>query len=186
MLTRLLGGLVLMASLPRITPVPHPSQFSEMREFMRPHIERFVKPTDEHDNDKGWIHIIDPTQTVVATNFDTGVRTVTATPIWSGYARIQPIRNSVSTWRASNPTTTRIVQFWPDMFPNEQAIDLKPGLRIAVEEGGNDPWLVEYQYTIVGAVNSTQAWQRTIDAQVDLENRPNFDMSAWPKPGEVW
>jgi hypothetical protein len=177
--------LVLMGSLPKIGATPHPSRFAAMREFMRPHIEAFTHPSEEGENDKGWIHIIDPTQTVVTTNFDTGERTVLVTPLWSGYARIQPIRNSVSTWRATNPTTTRIVQFWPDKFPVELEIDLKPGLRIAVEEGGNDPWLTSYQYTVVGAINSTQAWQRTIDTQVDLENRPNYDTSTWPKPGEV-
>jgi hypothetical protein len=165
-----------VASLPRFTPAPHPSRYAAVRDFMRAHVEPFTTPSEDGENDKGWIHIIDPTQTVVNTNFDTGERTVTVTPLWSGYARIQPIRNSVSTWRASNPTTTRIVQFWPEDWPDEQAIDLK---------GGNDPWLTQYQYTVIGALNSTQAWQRTIDTQVDLENRPNYDMSAWPKPGEV-
>jgi hypothetical protein len=174
-----------MGALPPFRPMPHPSQFAAMREYMRPHIEPFTEPADENANDKGWIHIIDPTQTIIDTDFDTGVRTVIVVPLWSGYARIQPIRNSVSTWRASNPTTTRIVQFWPEDFPDEQDIDLKPGLRIAVEEGGNDPWLAKYQYTIIGALNSSQAWQRTIDTQVDLENRPNYDMTTWPKPGEV-
>jgi hypothetical protein len=171
--------VVLMGSLPKLNLPPHPTQRGAVRDYMRDKIMPFIKSPDP--DDIGWIHIIDPTQITSTLNVDTGVMTVVATPIWSGYARIQPIRNSVSTWRATNPTTTRIVQFWVE-FPEDQTIDLKPGLRVAVELGGNDPWLTEYQYTIVGAINSSSAWQRTIDTQTDLENRPNYDMTNWPKP----
>lgn len=173
-----------MGALPKIAVAPHPSHYSETREYMREQVMAFIQgdSTDPHD-DKAWIHVIDPSTITSTLNVDTGVMTVSAYPVWSGYARIQPIRNSVTTWRATNPTSTRIVQFWVD-FPDRQVIDFKPGLRIAVERGGNDPWLTEYQYTVVGALNSTQAWQRTVDTQVDLENRPNYDMSTWPKPGD--
>lgn len=171
-----------MASLPKIGTVPHPSQRGATRDFMKDKIMPFIQSEDPED--VGWIHIIDPTTITTNMNVDAGTYVVNATPSWSGYARIQPIRNSVSTWRATNPTSTRIVQFWVD-FPEDQVIDLKPGMRIAVELAGNDEWLTKYEYTIVGAINSTSAWQRTIDAQTDLENRPQYDMSAWPKPGEV-
>lgn len=169
-----------MASLPRVGGMPHPSDYAAMAEYMRPRVEPFYKG-------KAWIHIIDPTLITVQTNIKAGTRTVTGDPIWSGWSRIQPIRNTVSTWRATNPTTTRIVQFWVD-FPKDIDIDLqKSGLRIAVERlddetDNNDPWLAQYQYVILGGINSTQAWQRTIDTQVDMENRPNYDMAAWPKP----
>jgi hypothetical protein len=170
-----------MGALPKLTFAPRPDKLSAMRDFMKPHVMPFIQAEDVEDI--GWIHIIDPTQIVTNTNIAAGTMTVDVTPIWSGYARIKPIRNSVSTWRATNPTTTRIVQFWTE-FPEDQTVDLKPGLRIAVEFGGTDPWLTEYLYTIVGAINGSASWQRTIDAQTDLENRPNYDMSAWPKPGE--
>ena len=166
-----------MAGLPRIGAPPHPSDYAGTAAFMRPHVEGFI-------DGKVWIHVLDPTTEDRDMVFGTGQYTVQNTPLWSGWARVQPIRNSVNAWRATNPTTTRVVQFWVDL--EEQVIDLRPGLRIAVEivatEDNNDDWLAEYQYVIVGAVNSSQAWQRTIDTQVDLENRPNYDMAAWPKP----
>lgn len=169
-----------MVSLPRITAAPHPKNFREVQEFMRPKVMPFINP-DANGEVKGWIHILDPQKEVRTMNVKAGNYDVENTPIWSGHARIQPMRNTVSTSRASNPTTTRIVQFWVE-FPRELEIDLKPGLRIAVEISGNDPWLTQYQFVVLGSINSAQAWQRTIDTQTDLENRPNYDMSAWPKP----
>lgn len=172
-----------MASLPRVTAAPHPKNFKEVQEFMRPKVMPFIEP-DEDGKVKGWIHLLDPTLETRVMDVKAGTYVVQNAPIHSCFARIQPIRNTVSTWRASNPTTTRMVQFWIE-FPPELDIDVKPGLRIAVEVAGNDPWLTKYQYVVLGALNSAQAWQRTIDAQVDLENRPNYDMSAWPTPGEM-
>ncbi len=169
-----------MASLPRVSPAPHPTDFKAVQEFMRPKVMPFINPDDE-GNVKGWIHILDPQLETRDMDVNAGTYVVTNTPIWSGNARIQPIRNTVQTWRASNPTTTRVVQFWVE-FPPELEIDLKPGLRIAVEIGGNNPWLTEYQYVVIGSMNSSHAWQTTIDTQTDLENRPNYDMSTWPKP----
>lgn len=166
--------------LPKIGPPPHPSQYGAVRDYMEPIVKQYV-------NGKAWVHIIDPTGITPIRDWQTGTSIVPVTPMWSGWARVQPIRNTVSTWRATNPTTTRVVQFWLLDFPDEISIDLqKSGLRIAVEDvtgdDNNDPWLSEYQYVILGGLNSTQAWQRTIDTQVDLENRPNYDMASWPKP----
>ena len=168
-----------MASLPRVTAVPDPSDYAAVAAFMRPRIRPFVEG-------KEWVHLIDPTQTVTSLNKAQGTQTVTVTPVWSGWARIQPLRNTVSTWRASNPTTTRIVQFWVD-DPETLQLDFRPGLRFAVDDvvTANDPAHSLYLYVILGGINSSQAWQRTIDTQVDLENRPNFDMAAWPKPPEA-
>jgi hypothetical protein len=181
LLGRLLLWVVLMAGLPKIGAPPYPSNFGAVKEYMRDKVEPFIEG-------KAWIHIVDPTTQTVVRDWEAGTSEVTIIPIWSGWARVQPIRNTVNSWRATNPTTTRVVQFWVE-FPDDIVIDLqKAGLRIAIEnlpdDDNNDPWLAEYQYVILGGLNSSQAWQRTIDTQVDLENRPNYDMSAWPKPPE--
>jgi hypothetical protein len=144
---------------------------------MRPKVRPFYQG-------KAWVHLIDPT-TIVRGPMDiaAGTTSISVTPVWSGWARVQPLRNTVSTWRASNPTTTRIVQFWVD-DPETVTVDFKPGLRFAVdpEIETNDPSHSQYLYVTLGGINSSQAWQRTVDTQVDLENRPNYDMTAWPKP----
>jgi hypothetical protein len=170
-----------VASLPKVTGAPHPSDFGAVAAYMKPHVEPFV-------DGKAWIHLIDPTLIEEDINIKAGTMTVTGGPVWSGWARVQPIRNDVNAWRATNPTTTRTVQFWVE-FPEDQTIDIKPGFRICVDPlvdgDNNDPWLAEYQYVVMGGLNSTQAWQRTINTQVDLEIRPNYDTAAWPKPPEA-
>lgn len=147
---------------------------------MRPKVRAFYA-------EKVWVHVIDPTDITTSLNMAAGTQTVTVSPAWSGWARVQPLRNTVSAARASNPTTTRVVQFWVD-DPETVTFDFKPGLRLVVDGNvdgdNNDPELSRYLYVIVGALNSSQAWQRTIDTQVDLENRPNYDTTAWPKPPE--
>lgn len=163
-----------MGSLPRITAVPGPSDYAAVAEFMRPKVKPFYQG-------KEWVHLIDPTTIVRDLDVETGVQTVIVNPIWSGWARVQPLRNTVNAQRATNPTTTRIVQFWVEDLTR----DFRPGLRFAVDVESNDPIHKEYQYVVLGGINSSQAWQRTIDTQVDLENRPNYDMTLWPKPTEA-
>lgn len=166
-----------MGALPKITAAPHPSDFQAVAEYMRPKVRAYYEG-------KEWVHLIDPTTIVKGPlNMETGERTITVTPIWSGWARVQPLRNTVNAQRATNPTTTRIVQFWVD-DPETVTVDFRPGLRFAVDGlvDANDPSHVRYQYVTLGGINSSQAWQRTVDTQIDLENRPNYDMSTWPKP----
>ena len=166
-----------MPSLPKIVTPPHPTDFGGVAEFMRPKVREFYQG-------KAWVHLIDPTAiTRGPVDITVGTVAVSVVPIWSGWARIQPLRNTVNTWRATNPTTTRIVQFWVD-DPETILVDFKPGLRFAVDPDveTNDPSHSQYLYTVLGGINSSQAWQRTIDTQVDLENRPNYDATAWPKP----
>lgn len=155
---------------------PNPTNAPAFAEWMKPAVEPWI------DN-QAWIHLIDPDD--INTTYDpaTGM-TATVEPIWSGWSRIQPIRNSVNSFRQANPTTTRIVQFWVEFPKDEDIPDFRSGLRIAVQNGVNDPYLELYQYIIVGSMNSSLAWQRTIDTVVDTESRPNYDMTDWPEPPE--
>lgn len=141
---------------------------------MRPFIEPWFK-------NQAWVHIIDPTSRVVNTNFETGVTTVTLMPIWSGWARVKPLRTALNSKQPYNATTTRVVQFWIDFPLDEEEPDLRPGLEMVVEDGVNDPALERHQFVITGAINGQDAWQRTIETVVNLESRPNYDTSLWPK-----
>lgn len=146
-----------------------------LAEFMRPFIEPWFKK-------QAWVHIIDPQTRVVNTDFDTGITTVELTPIWSGYARVQPLRTALNSKQPYNATTTRVVQFWIDFPKDNVEPDLRPGLEIAVEDGVNDPALERHQFVITGAINGQDAWQRTIETVVNFESRPNYNMALWPKP----
>lgn len=149
-----------------------------VRDFMRPIVEPWIE--------QAWIAIVDPTAKTVTQNSVTGVTTdVSITPLWTGYARVQPLRTDITVKKAVDSTTQRTVQFWPSAWPEDgPAPDLRPGLEIVVMDGKNDPGLEEYKYLIVGSLNSSMAWQRTINTVVNEESRPDYDTSGWPQPGD--
>jgi len=151
-----------------------------LAEFMRP----LVEPWFNNEKSGAWIHIIDPEEKVINTDIETGTISVQVDPVWSGFSRVQPLRTALNLKNPTNDTITRVIQFWIE-FPKDGTLpDLKPGFEIAVEFGLNDPALERHQYIIDGAINASDAWQRTIEAVVNLEARPNYDMSTWPKPPE--
>lgn len=144
-------------------------------EFMRPFVEPWFKS-------QAWVHIIDPLERVIDSDIDTGATTVLVEPIWSGWARVQPLRTALNSKQPYNSTTTRVIQFWIDFPKDKVEPDLRAGLEIVVEDGVNDPSLELYQFVLTGAINSQAAWQRTIETVVNFESRPNYDMSNWVKP----
>lgn len=166
-----------MAEFPKIVPFD-PWDQAAVSEFMRPLIEPWFEK-------QAWIHILNPADRKRDdSRFDEGIITVTWEPVWSGWARVKPLRTALNSKRAVNDTTTRVVQFWVD-FPKDETVgDIKPGFEIAVHDGLNDPQLTNYQYYVTGAINGSDAWQRTIETVVDLESRPNYDFSLWPDPPE--
>lgn len=144
-------------------------------EFMRPFVEPWFKK-------QAWVHLIDPQTRVVDTDMDTGVTTVLVTPIWSGWARVKPLRTALNSKQPYNATTTRVVQFWLD-FPKDGTLpDIRAGLEFAVEDGVNDPALKLHQFVVTGAINGHDAWQRTVETVVNFESRPNYNTAPWPKP----
>jgi hypothetical protein len=118
--------------------------------------------------------LIDPKKAKTVTNIQAGTRTVIQVPIGSGPMRIQPIKTDLTARNQTNDTTTRPVQFWLD-FPDLGTIpDIYPGLEIVVTNGGNDPYSVNYQYSVTGAMNSSMAWQRTVNTITNMESRPSY------------
>lgn len=121
--------------------------------------------------------IVDPTNKItIGRNVTTGVSgTVLQFPLGSGPTRIQAIKTNLTERNQTNDTTARPVQFWLD-FPKDATIpDVRPGFEMVVTNGGNDPYLVNYSYPVVGAINSSEAWQRTINTVSNLENKPKYN-----------
>lgn len=146
------------------------------REFMRPLVTPWIR--------QAWIAIIDPTTKTITEDEVTGaIEDVEIEPIWTGYSRVQPLRTDVTIKKAIDSTTQRTVQFWIDFPADGEIPDIKPGLEIVVVQGLNDPYLELYKYLVVGSLNSSMAWQRTINTIVNEESRPNYDTSGWgPNP----
>lgn len=167
-----------MVAFPSI-PKFEPADVDAWAEFMKPHVQPWFR--------QAWCAVIDPTQRTETDDPITGVtESVQIAPIYTGWFRVQPIRTNINVKKAIDSTTQRVVQFQTVDFPKDLMLpDLKPGLEIAVMWGKNDPYLELYKYVITGSLNSSMAWQRTIDTTVNLESRPNWDMSSWPWPGEL-
>jgi len=47
---------------------------------------------------------------------------------------------------------------------------IRKGLRVRVTAGGVDPDLVDLDFVVVNAINSSYAWLRTIECEADMKN----------------
>jgi hypothetical protein len=47
---------------------------------------------------------------------------------------------------------------------------VRNGLQVIVTDGGSDPELEQLSYVITSAINSSYAWSRTIEAEVDVKS----------------
>jgi hypothetical protein len=91
-----------------------------------------------------------------------------ATVIWSGSARIQPISQART----------------PDMLITQGAIHairvqvpydanlplIRKGLEVKVTDGGEDKVLESLQFVVRAAINSSYGWNRTIECDVDVRS----------------
>lgn len=112
--------------------------------------------------------------------------------VWTGMARVQPYRREIAVAAPTNPTTTQTVRFQID-FSEDGAIPLlKTGYQIIVltEAQGNteqpDPHLSEYVHVIQSSMNSSLAWNRTIETTVNTEIRNTFQVEDDGAGGIQW
>lgn len=91
-----------------------------------------------------------------------------ATVLWSGPARIQHLSSKSVADAGFTEVSTRGIRF---QIPNDSSVPfVRKGLQIIVTDGGNDPKLEEFSYLVVSSVNSSYAWLRTIEAEVDMKS----------------
>jgi hypothetical protein len=144
--------------------------------FMKPLLQPWLK--------QAWVTIVNPlTRVTVKNTFGavTGVTVAASDLVWTGFARVQPLRTAVTVKRAIDSTTNRTTQFQLIDFPKDGLVpDIKPGYEIVVLDGNNDPLLTKYQYYVTGSENASMAWQRTVETTVNQETRPNYDITGWP------
>lgn len=94
---------------------------------------------------------------------------------WHGMARRQPYRREVITAQVGNPTTKQSVRFQIDFDKDGPIPVIQTDWRVVVLPESltgiatPDPHMARYQHVIQAADNSSLAWIRTIECQVNTE-----------------
>jgi hypothetical protein len=111
---------------------------------------------------------------------------------WHGMARVQPYRREVATATTTNPTTNQTVRFQIDFGVDGAIPDIKTNWQVVVLPESlsgipvPDPYLSVYQHVVRSAMNSSLAWIRTIECQVNTEVRPNYQIESDGADGWRW
>jgi len=138
------------------TPIDFAKIATEMRTIVARWYNAQIKIIDPNIGDEVWS---------AATNTYTGNAAV---EIYSGVARIQPIRN------ASMPdlgVTQGAIESIRVQVPYDATIGLvRKGLQVQVVSGGRDATLEDLQFVVRSGINSSYGWNRTIECDVDVKS----------------
>ena len=116
----------------------------------------------------GTIQIVDPNLESLTFDPWTNTSTGTETVLWTGDARIQPINETRDPEGGKSLLSVRRVRF---QVPLDETRDfVHTGLVVRVTDGGQFPDLVNLQFNILSAVNSSYAWLLTIECDADVKS----------------
>lgn len=121
------------------------------------------------------IQIVDPNVGEVEWDVVTNTQSSGApTVLWSGSARVQHLKSNSTPDVGFSQTDIRGIRI---QLPFDAELGLlRKGLQVIVTDGGSDPVLEQLGFVIRSAVNSSYAWGRTIECDVDLKSVSN---STW-------
>lgn len=143
-------------AISRSTPIDFAAIATEMRDIVSRWYNGQIKIIDPNIGDTVWD---------VTTNAYTGNAAV---EIYSGAARIQPIRN------ARTPdlgVTQGAIESIRVQVPYDATIGLvRKGLQVQVVSGGEDVTLQDLQFVVRSGINSSYGWNRTIECEVDVKS----------------
>ena len=138
------------------TPIDFAKIATEMRTIVARWYNAQIKIIDPNIGDEVWN---------ATTNTYTGNAAV---EIYSGVARIQPIRN------ASMPdlgVTQGAIESIRVQVPYDATIGLvRKGLQVQVVSGGQDATLEDLRAVVRSGINSSYGWNRTIECDVDVKS----------------
>jgi hypothetical protein len=135
---------------------------TEMRKTALPWMNATIQIVDPNVGESDW----DP-----FTNTETGGE---PSVIWQGPARIQHLAVAAQLEVGYDATSVRRIRLQLPMDPELGFV--RKGLQVIVIDGGSDTELEQLQFIVTGAVNSSYAWNRTIECEVDLKSIAN---STW-------
>ncbi len=105
------------------------------------------------------------------TNTETGGE---PTVLWQGPARIQHLSSEATPVVGYSQVGIRGIRLQVPMDPDLGFV--RKGLQVIVTDGGSDVELEQLQFVITSAINSSYAWVRTIECEVDVKSVAN---STW-------
>lgn len=111
--------------------------------------------------------IYDPNSSGRVYNPDTDTWTDVQTPVWTGKARVQPLRSANNKDQPGNETTvqTTLVSIPVDAVTE----DFRPGLQMDVLTAPLNPALLTYQFVLQEIMDSSNPLERTLMFTVDQE-----------------
>lgn len=117
----------------------------------------------------GSIEIVDPNLDDLSYDPWTNTSTGSATVLWSGEARIQPVAyNTADSEAGRSLTASRRVRFQVPL--DETRAFVRAGLRVRVTAGGQFADLEDLQFVVSSAVASSYAWLLSIECEADVRS----------------
>lgn len=119
------------------------------------------------------ITVTDPSALTKVYSYETNDYTVTGDGlVYSGQARVQPQRGaSDGQFMVADPSASKgiLVQ-----IPSANVDFIRRGFQVRVTDGGRNPNLEQYLFTVVADVNSSHMASHTFECVVDVEQNPNW------------
>jgi hypothetical protein len=137
---------------------------SEMRKTLLTWMNATIQIIDPNTGDANW----DP-----FTNTETGGQ---PTVIWQGQARIQQLKSNSISVAGYSEIGIRGIRIQVPM--DVELGFVRKGLQVVVIDGGSDIELEQLQFVVTSAINSSYAWNRTIECEVDVKSVANASWSS--------
>lgn len=141
----------------------NPIDFAAIAQEMRSTVARWYNAT---------VEIVDPNTANLSWNITTNSYSGdAATVVWSGTARVQPIRRtSLPNGDIYNPAIRSLIV----QIPYDNSGDyIRAGMSIRITDGGENLFLEELELSIDSAINSSYGWNTTIHCSVDTKSVAN-------------
>jgi len=136
--------------------------------------EQIAAVSSLSDFQNATITVTDPSLLTKTYSYDNNSYTVTGDGVvYSGQARIQPQRGARSEeFMVADPSAVKSILV---QIPSFETDLIRRGFQVQVTDGGRNPSLVDYLFTVVADVNSSHMASHTFECVVDVEQKPNWD-----------
>jgi hypothetical protein len=120
------------------------------------------------------IIIYDPSLLTKTYSYDTNAYTVTGDAVvYEGQARVQPNRSAsaVNSNPVDDPSSAKSIMV---QIPSAEIDVISRGFQVQVTDGGRNPGLETYLFTVVADVNSSHMASHTFECVVNVEQKPEW------------